>query len=90
MNYLSDAKHRVTRVPLIEGHKMRCPRCKELFDILQFVRLIQTEEFVSDTTPVYKCPRNAVSKGGNTGCGFLFAPAESAIKNSMIVGGTEQ
>jgi heterodisulfide reductase subunit C len=78
---------RRVRVPLIEGHKMRCPRCRGLFDILQFVRLMQIEEFVTDTTPVYKCPKKAVSQDGNHGCGFLFAPAESAVKNSMIVGG---
>lgn len=66
---------------------MRCPRCRSLFDILQFVRLIQIEEFVDDTTPVYKCPRTALSadegNGSKRGCGFLFAPAERAIQDFL-------
>ncbi len=52
------------RRKLIEGHKMRCPRCKELQDILAFRPLIQIQEFISETNPIYKC---AI-------CNWMFSP----------------
>lgn len=57
---------------------MRCPRCEVLHDILEYVRLAMIDDFADETTPVYKCPRR---RGG---CGFLFAPAESAVLHSMV------
>ncbi len=50
---------------LIEGHKMRCPRCKELHDILEYVPLIQIQEFIGETNPIYKCPD----------CRWVFSPS---------------
>jgi rubredoxin len=41
---------------LIDGNRMRCPRCKLQRDILEFVPLMQIEEFATQTAPVYKCP----------------------------------
>lgn len=57
--------NRRTRIPLIEGGKMHCPRCKELQDILKYKRMIEVEEFQTETNPIYKCPE----------CRWLFSPA---------------
>lgn len=46
-------------------------------DILQFARFGEIEEFVQDTTAIYKCPKRF------GGCGWLFAPAEHTIMESM-------
>lgn len=43
---------------------MRCPRCKELHDILRYVPMGQVEEFIEETNPVYKCPS----------CRWIFSP----------------
>jgi len=51
---------------LIDGRLMRCPRCKNSHDILQYIRLEVIEEFASETTPCYKCPK----------CKWIFAPAD--------------
>jgi hypothetical protein len=48
---------------------MICPRCKKRHDILAYAPLRMIEEFLSETTPVYKCPS----------CRWYFAPAESLI-----------
>lgn len=53
------------RRPLIEGRYMRCPRCKQLHDILKYVPLEQKKEFELETNPVYKCPQ----------CRWIFSPA---------------
>jgi len=68
---------RKQRIPLIEGRHMRCPRCREKRDILQFQRFGEVEEFASDTAPIYKCPK---ALGG---CGWIFAPAEHTILIAM-------
>lgn len=68
---ITEAKPRPS-VSLIEGNKMRCPRCELLLDILLFVRLAMAENYTDELTPVYKCPRK---RGG---CGFVFAPADIA------------
>ena len=52
---------------------MRCPRCKEQHDILQYVPMRQIEEFIQDTTPIYKCPK----------CRWLFAPTDSVIMEAL-------
>lgn len=48
---------------------MVCPRCKNGHDLLRYVPLRMIDEFVEETTPVYKCPS----------CRWIFAPAESVI-----------
>ena len=64
-----DAKRR-PRKPLIEGVKMRCPRCERLDHIFNYVRLKTILAYSDQTAPVYKCPRQL------GGCGFLFAPVD--------------
>lgn len=54
---------------LIRGRNMTCPRCKKQHDILQYVRLMEIEEFSKETTPIYKCP----------GCKWMFAPADDLV-----------
>jgi len=54
---------------LIEGRLMRCPRCKKQHDILQYVRMMEIEEFSHETTPIYKCPS----------CKWIFAPSDNLI-----------
>lgn len=41
---------------LIDGHKMKCPRCKQLHSVEQYLRLEEIAEFEDETVPVYKCP----------------------------------
>lgn len=55
---------------LIEGRRMFCPRCKNSFDILRYVPLLQVEEYVAETNPVYKCPE----------CRWIFSPAPHVIE----------
>lgn len=64
---------------------MVCPRCRRSFNILEFKRLEMPVEYEDDLTPVYKCPRTATDSNGEHGCGYLFAPAESSIKESMTL-----
>lgn len=52
------------RRPLIEGRMMRCPRCKQQHDVLQYTRMRMIEEYSRETTPIYKCPH----------CRWQFAP----------------
>lgn len=59
---------------------MICPRCKVSRDILDFQRFGEVEEFASETAPIYKCPKQQ-AKGG---CGWIFAPAEQTILQSLM------
>jgi rubredoxin len=56
----------------MRGSEMRCPRCKRFHNILEYIPLMQIEEFERDTTPVYKCPA----------CKWVFAPAEPLLVSS--------
>lgn len=49
---------------------MRCPRCKQLHDILAYVPMEQVEEFADETNPIYKCPS----------CRWIFSPAPHAVE----------
>jgi DNA-directed RNA polymerase subunit RPC12/RpoP len=60
----------VKRRPLIEGRRMRCPRCKRLHDILQYVPLMEIEEFATETNPIYKCPT----------CRWMFSPSPHILE----------
>ncbi len=55
---------------------MRCPRCKQQHDILQYVPMRMIEEFARETTPIYKCPN----------CRWLFAPSidEEIIREWLL------
>jgi phage FluMu protein Com len=55
------------REPLIRGREMRCPRCRELHDVLLYVPMGQVDQFSSETNPVYKCPK----------CRWIFSPAQT-------------
>lgn len=50
---------------------MTCPRCRGQHDILQYVPMMQIEEFAEDTVPVYKCPT----------CRWIFAPGPHVLEN---------
>lgn len=52
---------------------MRCPRCKRQYDILRYVPMKLIDEFVLETTPVYKCPE----------CRWIFAPIDGVIQTSL-------
>lgn len=52
---------------------MRCPRCKEQHDILKYVPLRLIEEFMEETTPIYKCPT----------CRWMFAPVDDLIVQAL-------
>lgn len=54
---------------LIKGRLLKCPRCRSDFDILQYNRLMEIEEFVDQTNPVYKCPK----------CRWIFSLADNLI-----------
>lgn len=56
---------------LIDGRRMRCPRCKQAHDILQYVPMQQIEEYVAETNPIYKCPS----------CRWIFSPAPHALED---------
>lgn len=62
MSTTSDAKRRER---LIDGHLMKCPRCRAKNDILRYVPMGIIEEFATETNPIYKCPE----------CRWVFSPA---------------
>lgn len=74
MAVASDAKRRDeepgkrvdrNRERLIDGHQMRCPRCRVKNDLLRYVPMGMIEEFRHETNPIYKCPE----------CRWVFSPA---------------
>lgn len=79
-------KARDQRIPLIEGTQMRCPRCRRLFNILQYQRLEIPVQFELELTPIYKCPRHVTNQDGEHGCGYLFAPADDTATNGAVRG----
>jgi uncharacterized C2H2 Zn-finger protein len=52
---------------------MKCPRCKEIHDILKYVPMGQIEEFLSETNPIYKCPK----------CRWVFSPAKNVVEEFL-------
>lgn len=65
---MADATRRENSL-IVDGRYMRCPRCKEVRDILDYQRMGEVEEFREETMPIYKCPK---ARGG---CSWVFAPA---------------
>lgn len=55
---------------LIEGRLMNCPRCDSANDILRYVPMQQSENFLAETSPVYKCPE----------CKWIFSPADHVVE----------
>jgi hypothetical protein len=66
-----------THVPLIEGHLMICPRCRDRRSVIAFDRLAEVEAFASQTMPIYRCPKV------NGGCGWVFSPAPDGYSEHM-------
>ena len=60
---------------IADSRHMRCPRCEELYDILQFIPLVEIEDYAKETNPIYKCP----------GCKWLFSPALTIKKITLGV-----
>ena len=59
---------------LINGDRyMKCPRCREINDILKYVPMGQVEEFLSETNPIYKCPK----------CRWIFSPARNVVEEFL-------
>lgn len=56
-----------------DGRYMKCPRCKGTHDILQYVPMGQVEEFLSETNPIYKCPK----------CRWIFSPARNVVEDFL-------
>lgn len=52
---------------------MRCPRCKQLHDVLQYTPLMQIEEFADETATVVKCPS----------CRWFFAPSPVNVRELL-------
>jgi transposase-like protein len=40
---------------LLNGHMLRCPRCKKEHSIESYMRLAEAKEFEHETNPIYKC-----------------------------------
>lgn len=78
---VTDAKQ---REPLIVGSKMRCPRCKELRQILQYKPMETIVAFEEELNPIYKCRPVNPSEASWKGCGFIFSPSDVAILTGMI------
>lgn len=60
---------------LIDGVRMRCPRCKKPQHVTDFERLMEIEEFAQETTPVYRCLL----------CRWVFAPAAPEITDAEVL-----
>lgn len=55
------------RTSLIVGAQMRCPRDRQLRNILAYRPLEDKAEFAEETNPIVKCPD----------CGWIFSPGGS-------------
>ena len=51
------------------GGKMTCPRCKKLQPLETFMRMLEIEEFESETNPIYKCSI----------CKWIFSPGDPKL-----------
>ena len=54
---------------ILNGRYLTCPRCKKQHDVLQYNRLMEIEEYQSQTNPVYKCPS----------CKWIFSLSDNLI-----------
>lgn len=69
----TDAKRSGKESLIQDGRYMKCPRCKEIHDILKYVPMGQIEEFLSETNPIYKCPK----------CRWVFSPAKNVVEEFL-------
>ena len=61
--------------PLLDGHRIRCPRCKRLHDILAYTVFEQIEEYADETNPVMKCPH----------CRWIFSPGPHTSELTQLL-----
>ena len=55
----------VKKKSLLDGHLLTCPRCKTPHSVEQYMKLMEIEEFETETSKIYKCPS----------CKWIFALA---------------
>ena len=72
----TNAKRSGKETLIQDGRYMKCPRCREIHDILKYVPMVQIEEFLSETNPIYKCPK----------CRWVFSPARNAVEEFLSYG----
>jgi len=72
----TNAKRSGKETLIQDGRYMKCPRCREVHDILKYVPMVQIEEFLSETNPIYKCPK----------CRWVFSPARNAVEEFLSYG----
>jgi uncharacterized protein with PIN domain len=63
----------VPQQKIIEGRRMRCPRCENLHDILTYVPMQVVEKFAAETNPIYKCPS----------CRWIFSPQPRYLEDTI-------
>lgn len=80
---LADARQREhdegePRVSLIVGHKIRCPRCLNVADMMDYFTFDQPERFVDQLNTVLKCraKRWNRAKGQSESCRCVFSVAD--------------
>jgi len=72
---VADAKRRSDTTLIVDERHMRCPRCREVHDILRYVPMGVVEEFRTETNPIYKCPS----------CRWIFSPALTASEMRALI-----
>lgn len=70
MKVMDESQHNLDKKLIEAGHKMRCPRCGEVRDILEYIPLERPIAFEKELNPIYKCPKKV------GGCSFLFSPSD--------------
>ena len=71
---IAHAPERATSRPLFEAGKLRCPKDKQLHDLLTYKRFDLPHEFESQLNTVLKCMT----------CGHVFSPALSSEDMRLI------
>lgn len=72
----TDAMRSKHETLISDGRYMKCPRCREVHDILKYVPMGQVEEFLPETNPIYKCPN----------CRWIFSPARNVVEDFLSHG----
>lgn len=64
------------RESLLVGHRLRCPRCHGLDDLLEYFVFDRPEAFAHELNVVYKCRAKVTLSDGTTErCRAIFSPA---------------
>lgn len=67
MESVADAKRSAEERLIVDERHMRCPRCREVQDVLSFIPMGVIEAFSTETNPIYKCRL----------CHWAFSPREA-------------